>query len=394
MATATALIVRPSPLIRVSPRSDCTTVGELCEVFMRSKRLLQSTGEIVSYRVDRYTTTCSTLRDFFGEYRDIETLRAADFSALRASFPSTWGPAYLGDKIQNVRTIFHYAFEADLIERPIRFGPDFKRPKQLLYRRARWLRGPRMFEADEIRLMLTTLHDRLRAPSNPWGLRAMILLGVNCGFGNADCGRLTFSALDMQNGWVNYPRQKTETDRRCPLWPETIEAIRRHLIDRPNPKSPALADRVFLTRRGSPWADGGPSPALTSRLRWLMRRAGIQHTWRGFYGLRRSFRTIADETNEQPAINLIMGHLPSANDMAAVYRQRISDDRLVAVAEHVRAWLFPGGSLEWYDPNHEKAARQLRAEWDALPRLAASDIVAAIERLGITNRELARAVRA
>jgi hypothetical protein len=27
--------------------------------------------------------------------------------------------------------------------------------------------------------------------------------------------------------------------------------------------------------------------------------------------------------------------------MASVYRERISDERLRAVAEHVRAWLFP-----------------------------------------------------
>jgi hypothetical protein len=33
-----------------------------------------------------------------------------------------------------------------------------------------------------------------------------------------------------------------------------------------------------------------------------------------------------------------MGH--SREDMASVYRERIGDDRLTAVAEHVRKWLF------------------------------------------------------
>jgi hypothetical protein len=35
-----------------------------------------------------------------------------------------------------------------------------------------------------------------------------------------------------------------------------------------------------------------------------------------------------------------MGHVPAANDMAAVYRQRVNDDRLRRVTEHVRTWLF------------------------------------------------------
>ena len=43
---------------------------------------------------------------------------------------------------------------------------------------------------------------------------------------------------------------------------------------------------------------------------------------------------------DQPAVDLVMGHTPHANDMAARYRQRVSDDRLEAVAEHVREWLF------------------------------------------------------
>jgi hypothetical protein len=29
--------------------------------------------------------------------------------------------------------------------------------------------------------------------------------------------------------------------------------------------------------------------------------------------------------------------------MSAAYRERISDERLKAVADHVRAWLFGGG---------------------------------------------------
>ena len=50
-------------------------------------------------------------------------------------------------------------------------------------------------------------------------------------------------------------------------------------------------------------------------------------------------RTVADETRDFPAIDLIMGHEDSTS-MATRYRERIGDERLQAVAEHVRTWLY------------------------------------------------------
>lgn len=36
-----------------------------------------------------------------------------------------------------------------------------------------------------------------------------------------------------------------------------------------------------------------------------------------------------------------MGHAESGSDMSAVYREGVDDDRLKAVTDHVRQWLFP-----------------------------------------------------
>jgi hypothetical protein len=41
------------------------------------------------------------------------------------------------------------------------------------------------------------------------------------------------------------------------------------------------------------------------------------------------------------AVDHIMGH--ARNDMASVYRERISDERLAAVSDRVRAWVFAEG---------------------------------------------------
>ena len=54
--------------------------------------------------------------------------------------------------------------------------------------------------------------------------------------------------------------------------------------------------------------------------------------------IRHTFETIGGESRDQVAVDAIMGH--SREDMASVYRERIGDDRLQAVVEHVRRWLL------------------------------------------------------
>jgi hypothetical protein len=48
---------------------------------------------------------------------------------------------------------------------------------------------------------------------------------------------------------------------------------------------------------------------------------------------------VADESKDQPSVDFIMGH--ESSHMSSVYREKISDERLQAVADHVRGWLFP-----------------------------------------------------
>jgi integrase len=145
---------------------------------------------------------------------------------------------------------------------------------------------------------------------------------------------------NLETGWIDYARPKTGIARRCPLWPETVEAIKESLAKRPEPKNPEHAGLVFITKKRESWfkSDSTANPVSVMFGKLLRElnlngRAGL-----GFYTLRHTFRTIADESKDQPAIDYIMGH--ARDDMASVYRERISDERLKAVTDYVRAWLF------------------------------------------------------
>ena len=64
-----------------------------------------------------------------------------------------------------------------------------------------------------------------------------------------------------------------------------------------------------------------------------IRRRGV-----GFYSLRHTLPTWADETRDQHAVHCIMGHaLPG---MSGIYMEEISLEHLRAVVEHVRRKLF------------------------------------------------------
>jgi integrase len=293
-----------------------------------------------------YFSTCQRLVAGFGRDRLVIDLAADDFEALRAYLTKTMGPNTLANEINRVRVLFKYGYEAGLIERPVRYGPAFKRPSRRVLRQARHDKGPRLFEASELRAIL----DKAEQP-----LRAMVLLGINCGFGNGDVANLQFSNLDLDKGWANFPRPKTAIERRCPLWRETIEAIQEATAARKEPKDAADKDAVFLTRCRTRWVkvrpkveededgnenqegmivDDAVSKAFTKVLKQLkLHRPGL-----GFYSLRHTFQTIGEGSKDAPAVGSIMGHADAS--MAAVYRQRIDDSRLVAVVNHVRTWLF------------------------------------------------------
>jgi integrase len=280
-----------------------------------------------------YKIVTDKVVNFFTPGHAVASLDPADFERLRARFADGRGPVSLSNHIGTTRILFKYAFDTGLIDRPMRFGPDFRKPSRATLRRARQEKGPRLFTRKQLRAML-------RAAPQP--LKAMILLGINCGFGNHDCATLPLCALDLDRGWVNFPRPKTAVPRRCRLWPETVKALRQALGSR----KPRDTDNVFLTRFGEPWTPRGRNihySPISRETAKLLKSLGIHRKGLNFYALRHTFQTIGEESGDAVAVKAIMGHTPEANDMSAVYRERMTGKRLHAVAAYVRRWLFKKG---------------------------------------------------
>jgi integrase len=111
---------------------------------------------------------------------------------------------------------------------------------------------------------------------------------------------------------------------------------------------------VFVTKYGHAWAKNTADNPITKEMRKLLDGLGI-NGYRNFYTIRHTFRTVADEAKDQPAVDFIMGH--ESPHMSSVYREKISDDRLRAVVDCVRRWLFPADESAAVIPFAKAAAK-------------------------------------
>ncbi len=311
------------------PDTEGLTVKDAANAFLNAKQALVNAGELSPRTWAEYKGMADELVAHLGKQRLVSDLDPDDFASLRNKLAKKWGPHRLKKAVQYIRSVFKHAYDANLIDRPIRFGPGFKRPSMKTLRLHRAEQGAKLFTAEEVRKLID-------AAAHP--LKAMILLGINCGFGNADCGMLPLSALNPERGIIDFPRPKTGIHRRCVLWPETVQALKEAIAKRPEPKNEEHAGLVFVTKYGLTWAKDEDPGVITKEMRKLLNKLGI-NGHRNFYTLRHTFRTVADEAKDQPAADFIMGH--ESPHMSTHYRERISDERLKAVTDHVRAWLFP-----------------------------------------------------
>jgi integrase len=312
------------------PDSEALTVKDSANAFLNAKAALVDSGELSPFTFAGYRRAAEALVRHTGKSRLVSDLTPTDFASLRVKLAERLGARALGVTIVCVRSVLKHAFDSGLIDRPVRFGPAFKGPSRKTVRLDRARKGPKLFTADEVRRLID-------AAGQP--LKAMLLLGINCGFGNADCGHLPLSALDLDAGWVDFPRPKTGMPRRCPLWPETVAAVREALALRKKPRDHDAGGLAFVTYFGAGWSKRSSTSAIVREVMKLLRRLGINGRHRlGFYTLRHTFRTVADGAKDQPAADLIMGH--EVPHMSTVYREGIDDERLRAVADHVRSWLY------------------------------------------------------
>lgn len=311
---------------------DRLTVKRLFDTFLSDCKRRVATGELQAVTLADYQRTCQRFADIIGKNRAVEGLAPADFAKVRTEVAKTRGLAALGTFITKARVPFSWAIKNELIDR-VRYGTQFSKPRADKLLKERNGQAEKFYEPDELLALIESANVQLRA---------MILLAINCGLGNSDIANLTFDHLDLDGGWLTYPRPKTGQFRRCHLWAETIQAVRAWLAVRKEPKDRELSELVFITKQGNSWRNTAKDNPISKEFAKLLRKEKLARRLRSFYSLRHTHRTVSDGAGDFSASSVIMGH--ALQGMAGVYvrRDRISDDRLRAVSDHIHSWLFGG----------------------------------------------------
>jgi integrase len=281
--------------------------------------------------------TCKIVCKILGRHRSLDSLVPDDFRKLRVKLAKGRGAVSLNNHMMRCRSLFKFAAVERLIDRPVHYGAAFDRVRRDIIEKGREQKrekhGDRMLEAAEIRKILATCTQPLKA---------MILLGCNCAYGNSDLANLPIKAINFESGWVDFARVKTGVRRHTPLWPETISAVREWLTMRPAPKHVEDSDLLFLTRCGARWvkvsANGSPDDAISKEFSKLLTTLDLKRPGVNFYSLRHGFETVGGEHGDQIAVDRLMGH--TDRSMASHYRERFSEARLHRVTDHIRDWLF------------------------------------------------------
>jgi len=303
------------------------TVRYACNLFMTAKSHAVSTGEIKQQTADEYEKTLRIVGQTIGPETPMESLTPHHFAQIRSALASRYGPTRLRREMTQTRMWVSYINDLGILPKPIRIGDQFKDPSSRERRLNRAARGEMMFEVDEIR----TLLER-----SAGAMHCFILLGINCGFGNHDCGQLLRRLIDLKHGWITFPRPKTGVPRRAKIWRETIDALDSY--SRPKPKHGTSADLVFITKYGRSWYKDTSDNPIANAFAKLMKSCSLHRPGRGFYALRHSFRTLAAETTDREAVDFVMGHVDGT--MAGVYTERVGDDRLERIADHLHRVVY------------------------------------------------------
>lgn len=296
---------------------DAITIKTLCNLYLDFQDSRVQAGELtVRHNIDQIKTLRTFVR-FLGQHRLVGEISTLDLQNFKRRLQKTYGSAHrINLHIAVMKAMFHWAKRNEVLETI---------PNVDAVSKVKVVREEKpTFTVEQIRKLLDEA---------PLQMRAMILLGLNCGFGCTDCSELQWKHVDFRTSRVLYPRGKTGVNRNLPLWQETISALSS--IPRSN-------ERVFNTPTGKAWVRMIRSVDKAGNVKFtnndsvgkefskLIKKVGIEkQKGMGFYTLRKTAATLAARSGDPFAVQRLLGHADLK--MATTYVQDVSKqtDRVV-----------------------------------------------------------------
>ncbi|MBT3279690.1 MAG: tyrosine-type recombinase/integrase [Phycisphaerales bacterium] len=317
------------------PNPNGITLDELVNRFLHAKAALVKSKQRTAITQDNYVAIAKDLFTILPRELAAGALQPEQFAELREGLSRKQdgeyrAPGRIRTRLVMIRSIFNWGLKRGLIDRLPMYGEQFELPPASELRLYRYEHGKSIWEPEELQKILAEM-------TRPQG-RAMILLGINAAFQSDDYATLKTSEINLEEGIIAKPRGKTNAPRRAILWPETIEALEECLAW--NEKKNIESDLVLLNRSGNPFRSSGGGH-LSTLFRKAAIRAGVDPDGRSLHHLRHTAISVAEETLDFPATQLLSGHSDALltrhgiNPVSSHYRLQVLDTRLKDITEHL-----------------------------------------------------------
>jgi integrase len=299
------------------PTEDQMTLRQLCDMYLQYQYSKVQANALTARHHNDQIQSLNKMMICLGYNRTIKAISTLDLQNYKRKLQNNYGSTCrLNLHISIMKALFHWAKKCEILKNI---------PNIDAVSRGKIVHKDRfIFDARQISKLLAAADIKMRA---------MIWLGLNCGFGCTDCAELMWTDVDIANGRVKLPRGKTGVFRDLPLWPETVAAIE---------KVPRKGKLVFYTSRGNPYiqtllkSDGSGNRkyttlnAITTMFSRLIKKLGFEvPKGTGFYSLRRAAATFAARSGDPFAVQRLLGHVDL--QMATRYVQDVSaqTDRVI-----------------------------------------------------------------
>ncbi|KKS44691.1 MAG: hypothetical protein A2Y13_02365 [Planctomycetes bacterium GWC2_45_44] len=299
------------------PTKDHMTLKQLCDMYLKYQYSKLQANDLTASHHNEQIGSLNKLMASLGQNIEINNISTLDLQNYKRKIQKSHvSVCRLNLHISIMKAVFHWARKNDVL---------VNIPNIDAVSRGKIIHQDKFtFDTEQINKLLSVADVKMRA---------MIWLGLNCGFGCTDCAGLMWADVDMVNSRVKLPRKKTGILRDLPLWPETIAALK---------KTPRKGHLVFYTSRGNPYiqtllkADGDGSVkyttlnTITTKFSRLIKKSGFDvPKGTGFYSLRRTAATIAARSGDPFAVQRLLGHADL--QMATRYVQDVSaqTDRVI-----------------------------------------------------------------
>ncbi|HWE95985.1 MAG TPA: tyrosine-type recombinase/integrase [Tepidisphaeraceae bacterium] len=338
--------------LRVAAVADDMTLGRLMGMFLESRRAAMLAKELSPTTYGDYLRELQSFVNTCGADAKAAALRPEHFAKYASDLRATRKLGLHARKrvTQYVKAMLNWGAGNGYFPAPT-YGNEFAAPdtRPDAIRQAKARGGKKDFSK---RIVSGVEIDQLYDRANPQ-FKAIILLGVNCGLGPADIGRLCWRHVCLDTGEMNMPRGKTGAERRGYLWKRTRTALARVAALKHNQAALARDGQealVFWSRKAVPMyrerevVKDGVSVGVKidnaisitfGRYARELKLEGVTH-----YRLRHTFKTLGKKAKDRDALNMMMGHREGTT--GEVYdHEEIEIARIKRVAKVVHRKLWP-----------------------------------------------------